>query len=234
MSMVVRQVVAPDLFASNDVLSFQRERSPVVAGKSTPPLGAVSFVCIDSTHAASAESMDAAWAEEARPALSRASVLDPTRRLWLFCAHASWKPKNRIVRYSRLWKDFGRRVDLSGLSLGREIEVDSPRGVCFAAVAELPVDAILTAARIARRYPSCALLLSPRGGLDVQPVVQELFHAAFPAADSVAVLEVDWQHFATLRCPLGEIIGRVAGYPDDGETSLDLIMRPQDFSLFGA
>lgn len=225
------RALAPELFATNEVLLFDRPDAAEVEWL-VPGISAISFVASATEPSERASDLLAGCSQEAEEFISGSEDLR-TRRLWLYAAHGPWQPKSAVVKYKKLWRSlFGQGFSFDFGVKSEELQFESADGFRFAGVVEVPLERFPDAAEQARQNRAFALILSERSDISTVEVLREVSLAAFHLEGSGAT-SVDWVSLSRYLCPRGDVAIRAYGYFDDVTASLDFIMPTELFLRLG-
>ena len=79
------------------------------------------------------------------------------------------------------------------------------------------------------RGETAALILMKRHWPVIADEVRRLFGAAFPMVFTKQLAHIDWLNLAMAICPVGDVLGRLGGFSDEGETSIDIILSATSY-----
>ena len=233
--MNVDRVIVHDVYRPNDVYNFDREK--VLQYRRPVRIGAISYVSRPTTWTTDVSEdvarMDRACADYARPVIFGDWAVSQGLSVYLFCAHGPWQPKSVMVQHRRLWKDLSESWQLANFQLSSEVIIESDRGLRFAGIAKVGPDEFFTSTQILRSEPSNGLIISSRDIMTSEADIRRIFEAAFPISiKEVRETRLELLNFVLTLCPLGDIVVRISGTWDEGETSIDMFMRSELLRYF--
>jgi hypothetical protein len=150
-------------------------------------------------------------------------------KMWLIVNLELQNPKSRVERYKKIWKVFESQCDISGFTIGSEIEIDLGGAVYYSSVAEVNINDVSKALKILDINKECILVISNRN-LDKPNIIQSLFDLMFVPINNKRNLEVDWLNISMRLCPQGDFLIRLADSSE--EAGMDIIFSAEMLPLF--
>ena len=229
---MTRRIVAPDLFAPNDVFAGDHARKRI-------PLAAVSWV---SGLQDPQEPHDRALRRAAMAFLDewKVSRFATEYHFWFVAFDGGWVENTAIARKYRFWGNYARyagdiveSVIREASSEPVEIEIRKDSLIKYAGMARLTLDTVGAAGELVRGSgKDCFIFVSSRVQRASQDLLRCLYDTLAVESSSGEYSSINWTTVAGELCALGDGVIRASGSFDDRDAAIDLMVHP--FSELGA
>lgn len=209
----------------------EEKRAAKVLG-AIPSLGMVRFICSDAQMVTGEDRYEQACINIVANKILNGVKTGYQFNIYLFLSHGAWQPKNRIVRYNKLWKSFRTEYNMEPFAKAEEVEIEVQKGIRYAAVAKLDSATLPTAIKILTKERAAVILLNTQDNLTAPEQVRRIFNLAFPSVDGIPRTRVDWSNLIQSLCPENKLLLKAYGGAEEGELSLNLIGTQNALSPF--
>lgn len=198
---------------------------------SGPPVGALRVVCAERGLPRDLRVMRERCAAEAGKYLFHRAGPFGAFRLWLFVAHAAWRPATRVARHKKLWRSLEPYHPLGRFRRGEEVEFASASGLRYAGTAEVGPDNFNDAVHLLSSEATCSLVYTGAWESPSAEAARSLFAAAFGGEGGEPETRINWPGFVARMCPEGHILMKAGGSWDERAVSLDLFGKAELIDL---